>query len=140
MRKDENQISSTYASDAAGIDLRALLRPTEYFSSPDEVLENQMLDVSEKRAILASWASDLYAIESVPALRQLPGSHAIIAVRDILAALRKLDGPETEQERGQGWLPLKLGKNRVDIGGKALFTRAGGKTRKISSEPLELRN
>ena len=80
----------------AGIDLVALLNPAEYFSSPRQVLEAPTLSPQEKRAILASWASDQYAVESVPALRELPGSHALVSVQDVLAALKQLDAPQVE--------------------------------------------
>ena len=46
----------------------------------------------EKRAILASWASDACAIESVPALRRAP-THGgkPVAFDDVMDALRALD-------------------------------------------------
>jgi hypothetical protein len=90
---------------SAGIDLASLLNPAEYFSSPGEVLEAPTLTVQEKRAILANWASDQYAVESVPALRELPGSNTLIALQDILTALKELDGPDMEIERSRmsGW-------------------------------------
>jgi hypothetical protein len=139
MRKDENQVSPANTDDV-GFDLRALLRPTECFSSPEEVLENEALDISEKRAILASWASDLYAIDSVPALRQLPGSHAVVAVKDILAALRKLDGAEIDLAPQ----PEKRGRSRVSahlpFKGKLIFPRSLARAAKNFADPLELRN
>jgi hypothetical protein len=96
---------------SAGIDLLSLLNPAEYFSSPRQVLEAPTLTEQEKRAILANWASDQYAVESVPGLRELPGSHALIALQDILAALKQLDGPEVEIRRSWSlkWpKPLKM--------------------------------
>jgi hypothetical protein len=96
MRKEEQQTAPQHDIAPVGLDFRALVRPTECFSSPQEVLENQLLDVSEKRAILASWASDLYAVESIPGLRELPGSHATVAVSDILDALKALDRPRID--------------------------------------------
>ncbi|UVC09831.1 hypothetical protein IHQ71_04245 [Rhizobium sp. TH2] len=97
MRKVEtiNRHNETHAE----IDLVSLLNPAEYFSSPKQVLEAPTLSKQEKRAILASWASDQYAVESVPALRELPGSHALVRIQDILAALKQLDGPHVEIQR-----------------------------------------
>lgn len=89
---------------SAGIDLVSLLNPTEHFSGPSQVLKAPTLTEQEKRAILANWASDQYAVESVPGLRELPGSHALIALQDILAALKQLDGPGMEIERS--WMPI----------------------------------
>ena len=41
------------------------------FHHPSEVLANPDLTVAERRAILASWASDARAVEDAPQLRQL---------------------------------------------------------------------
>ncbi|WP_409527517.1 hypothetical protein [Rhizobium leguminosarum] len=64
--------------------------PHLHFTSPNEVLAAD-ISAQEKRAILASWASDLYAVESVPALRQPPGVPSPVRYADILAALKALD-------------------------------------------------
>ncbi len=139
MRKDENQVSPANADDV-GFDLRALLRPTECFSSPEEVLENETLDTSEKRAILAPWASDLYAIDSVPALRQLPGSHAVVAVKDILAALRKLDGAEIDLSPQSGKRGWSRAFAHLPSEGKLIFSRGLARAAKNFPDPLEQRN
>ncbi|RXT29988.1 hypothetical protein B5P46_02725 [Rhizobium leguminosarum] len=68
-----------------------ILHPHLHFSSPNEVLAAD-ISAQEKRAILASWASDLYAVESVPELRQPPGVQCPVRYADILAALKALDG------------------------------------------------
>ncbi len=49
-----------------------LLQPTRFFRHPRDVVRDATLTIAEKRAILSSWASDACAIESVPALRQMP--------------------------------------------------------------------
>jgi len=50
------------------------------------------LTLNEKRAILASWASDACAIESVPALRRAPTKGGRpVAFDDVMDALRALD-------------------------------------------------
>jgi hypothetical protein len=61
------------------------------FSHPADVLKSQRLSCREKRCVLAAWASDAFAVRDNPWLRQLPGSSKPIPVKDILAALRKLD-------------------------------------------------
>jgi hypothetical protein len=55
-------------------------------------LVNTSLSVSEKRAILASWASDASAIASCPAPRAPAGLKAPVTIDEILAALCELDG------------------------------------------------
>src|SRR4249920_1460227 len=53
-------------------DLNDLLHPAQAFSHPSEVVNDPDLTLNEKRAILASWASDACAIEAAPALRSSP--------------------------------------------------------------------
>jgi hypothetical protein len=83
----------------------ALFHPAAHYDSPNEVLNNRQLSDSEKRVILSSWASDMFAVESCPGLRDIPGMDHPIRLADILAALRHLDG---DDEPGQ----------RADIGGR----------------------
>lgn len=61
------------------------------FSHPADVLKSPLLSPVEKRCILAAWASDAFAVRDNLWLRQVPGSSKPIPVKDILAALRKLD-------------------------------------------------
>jgi len=61
------------------------------FSGPHEVLAHSALGTSDKRALLASWASDACAVENLPNWRKLPGTGALIALDDILDALQALD-------------------------------------------------
>jgi hypothetical protein len=68
-----------------------LLHPAQAFEHPRDVVDDPDLTVNEKRAILASWASDACAVEAVPTLRRPPGSQRVVAVDEILDALRALD-------------------------------------------------
>ena len=52
--------------------LNDLLHPAQAFSHPADVVNDPDLTLNEKRAILASWASDACAVESVPELRRAP--------------------------------------------------------------------
>ncbi|MEH2524244.1 MULTISPECIES: hypothetical protein [unclassified Bradyrhizobium] len=70
----------------------ALFHPAAHYDSPAEVLDDLQLSDSEKRVILSSWASDMFAIESCPGLRDIPGMGHTIRLADILSALRQLDG------------------------------------------------
>ncbi|MGO8045515.1 hypothetical protein ACC713_21685 [Rhizobium johnstonii] len=88
---------------AEAISASHILRPQLHFTSPNEILVADM-PAQEKRAILASWASDLYAVESVPELRKPPGVPAPVRYADILAALMALDGGRAEAGRvGKGF-------------------------------------
>jgi hypothetical protein len=73
-------------------DLEALLHPGTMFGHPREVVSHPDLDLAEKRAILASWASDASAIASCPALRAPTGLKAPVTIDEILEALCALDG------------------------------------------------
>jgi hypothetical protein len=50
-------------------DFNCLLHPGTVFAHPRDVVAHPALSLAEKRAILASWASDASAIASCPALR-----------------------------------------------------------------------
>ncbi len=76
---------------------QALVEPGAVFAHPSEVLQADNLSREQKRAILASWASDAYAVESAPALRHCPGGGRPVRLDDVLAALRALDA-EVDQE------------------------------------------
>lgn len=71
-------------------DLDQLLHPAHVFEHPSEVVDDPDLTLNEKRAILASWASDACAIEAAPELRFSPGSPPV-RFDDIMEALRTLD-------------------------------------------------
>jgi hypothetical protein len=62
------------------------------FAHPRDVLANPKLSRAEKRAILASWASDASAIASCLALRAPDGLKAPVHIDEILETLRALDG------------------------------------------------
>jgi hypothetical protein len=63
------------------------------YGHPDEVLEDPSLSIDDKRALLASWASDANAVPHVPVLRQLPDG-SMVRVDDIFRALKVLDAIE----------------------------------------------
>ena len=70
----------------------ALLHPGTVFDHPKDVLAHPLLSGSEKRAILASWASDACAIASCPSLRAGANLKAPVDIDEILEALCELDG------------------------------------------------
>ena len=82
------------------IDLNAILHPGSVYDHPRDVVTDATLSTSEKRAILASWASDAAAVASNPALRELPGSRRLVSVDEVLEALSALDKPSPKGPPG----------------------------------------
>jgi len=104
-------------------DLDRLLHPAGAFRTPMEVVNDPDMTVQEKRAILASWASDACAVEAAPDLRQPTGSTPV-RFDDIMDALKRLDGEAAEKptygkfiNRARRWKDLY----RSDRGGRSLF-------------------
>lgn len=64
----------------------AVLSGATLFPSED-VINATDLSVEEKRAVLGSWASDAYVVESTHALRMVPGVPEPIPCDDVLSAL-----------------------------------------------------
>ena len=84
----------TTAIDDKIFDLNSLLHPGTAFEHPRDVVAHPNLTLAEKRAILASWASDASAIASCPSLRAPEGLKAPVTIDEILDALCALDeGP-----------------------------------------------
>ena len=87
-------------------DFNSLLRPDTVFDHPRDEVLYPALSLSEKRAILASWASDASAIASCPALRAPCGLKAPVHIDDILEALCALDG--SGPRNPPGGKPMRL--------------------------------
>jgi hypothetical protein len=88
MKREADQNARDRAGD--GWDLNDLLHPAQAFESPAAVVNDPDLTLNEKRAILASWASDACAVEAAPDLRAGPRGSAV-RFDDIMDALRRLD-------------------------------------------------
>jgi hypothetical protein len=73
-------------------ELDRLLHPAGAFRTPMEVVSDPDMTTQEKRAILASWASDTCAVEAAPDLRQPLGTSPPVCFDDIIDALKRLDG------------------------------------------------
>ena len=58
--------------------------------TPREVLNHPAMSIEAKRATLASWASDRYAVPNFPGVRQLENG-SLVSLAEILQALRDLD-------------------------------------------------
>src|SRR5260370_40989071 len=72
-------------------DLNAILHPGSVSDHPRDVLADTALSRAEKRAILASWASDAAAVTSCPSLRDIPGAQQTVSIDELLEALSSLD-------------------------------------------------
>ena len=102
-------------TDRSSFDLDELLHPANAFNHPSEVLSDPDLTLNEKRAILASWASDACAVEAAPELRA--GRNGAARFDDIMDALKKLDGEAAERphyakliNRARRWKDLYHGE------------------------------
>lgn len=84
-----------------------IFHPAAHYHSPDDVLNDRKLSDAEKRIVLSSWASDMYAVESCPALRDIPGIGHTIPLADILSALRQLDSEDDPPPRGGAAMRLR---------------------------------
>jgi hypothetical protein len=67
------------------------LRPAFGFDRPADVLKDPILPAHEKRAVLASWASDASAVRDEPTLRWLLGTPEPVPLAEIREAIARLD-------------------------------------------------
>jgi hypothetical protein len=77
-----------------------------HWSKPAQVLRNPALSKEEKRALLASWASDVHAIADAPSLRRLEDG-TVLHIDDILEALKALDAGAETIRRPAARLPVR---------------------------------
>ncbi|MGJ4891154.1 hypothetical protein ACQR1Y_23375 [Bradyrhizobium sp. HKCCYLRH3099] len=126
----EHRVSIT----AAG----AGFHPASHYESPADLINDVKLSRAEKRLILSSWASDMYAVESQPGLRKIPGLVHPLRLSDILGALRQLDR-EDQPPRPRGGAAMRI-VPRVDVeadgaagehapGASAVWTRPAARLR-----------
>ncbi len=81
----------TRFNDDDVFDLNGIFHPGLVYDHPRDVLAQEGLTKAEKRAILASWASDAAAVKSCPSLRAIPGQQQPVTIDEILEALSSLD-------------------------------------------------
>ena len=115
-----------------------LLHPAGAFRTPMEVVNDPDMTVQEKRAILASWASDACAVEASPELRE-PSPATVVRFDAIMDALKRLDGETANRpdygrfiNRAQRWKDLYHANRR----GRQLFateTRPPGMRRALDA-------
>lgn len=96
-----NAIVRQFPTIDPNIHAHSLLAST--FRDPDEVLASELLTKVEKRCVLAAWASDAFAVEDKPWLRQLPSNQTPVPLSAIMRALKLLDGSDDPPpDRGGG--------------------------------------
>ena len=111
----------TTATDDNVFDFQALLHPGTVFEHPKDVVMHPSLTRAEKRAILASWASDASAIASCPALRAPEGLKMPVSIDAILERVMRTrwrpTGTRPAESRSAGfrrharWRPEGIGSN-----------------------------
>jgi hypothetical protein len=85
---------TTNRTEKDSLAFTSLLHPAQAYGHPSQVLADSDLTIAEKRAILASWASDACAIEAAPTLRA-PSPGNTVKFDEIMDALRSLDREAT---------------------------------------------
>ena len=79
----------TDTANRKDFDFTSFLHPAGAFRTPKAVVADPDLTLHEKRAILASWASDACAVEASPEMRR---PQPVVRFDDIMDALKELDG------------------------------------------------
>jgi hypothetical protein len=98
-RRLQDELGEEVLFDArAGWDPNDLLHPAQAFEHPSHVINDPDLTLNEKRAILASWASDACALEAAPYLRCAPGAKKPVLFDDVMEALQTLDKQANEKD------------------------------------------
>ena len=105
------------------LNLDALLHPAQAFEHPRDVVKDPDLTLSEKRAILTSWASDARAVEAAAALRCGRDGRHIVPVGDVLDALCTLDHEDMAAGVQGAWSRRQLRRRSLE----AFRQRRGGR-------------
>ena len=114
------QTGSSEPSQADTFDLDTLLHPASAFAHPMDVVRDADLTLNEKRAILASWASDACAVEAAPDLRA-NASGCAVRWDEIMDALRILDGEAEKYGKPLPHYKRVLARKRAGVLGAAVL-------------------
>ena len=114
----KQKVSSFESQTDGKFDFDALLHPARAFAHAMDVVRDTDLTLNEKRAILASWASDACAVEAAPELRQ-PAEGPPVLFDDIMDALKSLDA---EAAKSANYPKLMNRARRI----KDLYRKDGG--------------
>jgi hypothetical protein len=113
-------------SGGSDLDLDTILHPGRVFAHPSQVVEQAGLSLQEKRAILASWASDACALDSAPGLRSGPSGGKPVSFDEVMDALRMLDGISREEPPGSREAPGRRRRTPLPFGRARICRRFGG--------------
>ena len=124
---DRKPIDKPRRNGEDAFDLNSLLHPAQAFSHPSEILSDPDLTLNEKRAILASWASDACAVEAAPALRKSPHGGKPVSFDEVMDALRALDQQARSHPDGRARYKLRHRfTEATDRLGRKFRKRSGG--------------
>jgi hypothetical protein len=110
----EPMIQPRDCRDDDALDLDALLHPALAFGHPMNVINDPDFTLSEKRAVLASWASDICTVEAAP---PVPGAPQAVRFDDVMDALRLLD-EQARHGKKQPHYKRVLAKRRPGVFGR----------------------
>jgi hypothetical protein len=110
----KDKIAYASIDEPVGPEVGRILYPDRFFRHPHDVVTDATLSIDEKRAILSSWASDACAVESMPALRQVPGPGTVVRYDDVIDALRKLDAGSGERSSNRLQPERRVRRRRND--------------------------
>ncbi|TCR62452.1 hypothetical protein [Rhizobium sp. BK376] len=85
-----HEILQQAANNAMAMGPSVLLQGLQ-IERPLDVVKATAVSADDKRTILASWASDSYAVDSKPAFRHMPGTPEAVSIDEVQAALKELD-------------------------------------------------
>ena len=117
-QSSKRKVSTFEGQTDSKFEFDALLHPARAFTHPMDVVRDPDLTLNEKRAILASWASDACAVKATPELRQ-PADGPPVRFDDIMNALKYLDA---EAAKGTDYGKLMSRAQRI----KDLYNKEGG--------------
>lgn len=107
-------------------------------SSPAATVSHALgaLPAEDRRIALAAWLSDANAVPDSPGLRRIDGG-AVVPVDDLLAALRSLDGPATEEPApaSRARWSTAFGRRRRKAQGEGLKVLIGRRRRDDDDDP-----
>ena len=112
-RRWKKAAQTDFDEDDEILDLDSLLHPAQAFERPSHVVNDPDLTLNEKRAILASWASDACAIEAAPSLRRVPGGKSPVRFDDVMEALFALDKEARQKRDGSAPYRRTVRKDRT---------------------------
>jgi hypothetical protein len=102
------------------LELDYLLHPAGAFRTPMDVVNDPDMTAQEKRAVLASWASDACAVEAAPDLRR-PPSAPVVRYDDIMDSLKRLDGETADNPEYGKFINRARRWKDLYRGGRSLF-------------------